>query len=152
MQRDQKMDKMTIELNLEAWKRVLLVLTGATVTLLATAIAEFPEDGRVTFLGWYAVWLVLQLAVTAPGIALSISKHWRAIALRDRLDTEFGFLFLAWTSVLAFVIRTMGIVTIESLGFVNCARFLLVLSGGALVTAYLLLKGRARAKLKDLFP
>jgi hypothetical protein len=81
-----------------------------------------------------------------------MSKKWRAIALRDRLDTEFGFLILAWAAALAFVIRTMGFATTEMPGFINCARFLLVVSGIALVTAYLLLKGRASAKLKDLFP
>jgi hypothetical protein len=146
------MEEMRIELNLEAWKRALLVLAGATVTLLATAIADFPEDRHLIYPGWFAIWLIIQLAVTPPGIALSMSNKWRAIALRDRLDTEFGFLILAWAAALAFVIRTMGFATTEMLGFINCARFLLVVSGIALVTAYLLLKGRASAKLKDLFP
>jgi len=91
-----------LQKQLEIWKRALLVGLGASVTLLATAIADIPDSPPPHFPGWFAVWFMLQLATTPAGFALLVGKSWRALALSDRLNTAFGYLGVAWITLLAF--------------------------------------------------
>jgi hypothetical protein len=81
---------------LEVWKHFMWVSVGASVTLLATAAAEIPNTRyEAYFPGWYAVWFILQVAITPAGLALLIGKTWRTLPLSYRLNTAFGFLAAA---------------------------------------------------------
>jgi len=97
------MDVEMLEKRMEFWKRCLLIAAGATLTLLATTIAEYKD--ATSFFGWYFIWLVIWLAVAPPGFYLLLSKKWRQLALPNRLNTAFGFLACAWLVLLSASIR-----------------------------------------------
>jgi len=103
------MDVEQLEKRLEFWKRGLLVAIGASVTLLATTLAESSRHVSFSFSdafwGWYLVWMVIWLAVAPPGFYLLMSRRWRKVSLSSRLNPAFGYLGCAWLVLLSAGIR-----------------------------------------------
>jgi uncharacterized membrane protein len=94
-----------LEKKLAKWKSVLLVIIGAGVTLLATAVADIPNHPYMYFPGWYAVWFILQLATFTPAVALLLGSEMRKLPFAERLNTIFGYLAVAWIVSIAFVLK-----------------------------------------------
>jgi len=135
------MDVEQLEKQLEFWKRGLLVALGASVTLLATTLAESSQDG---FWGWYFVWVIIWLAVAPPGFYLLMSKKWRKVSLSSRLNAAFGYLGCAWLVLLSAGIRR----------FLNSdpgCNTLIVITGIVLGGAYWYLR-KKKDKPEELFP
>jgi hypothetical protein len=86
---------------LELWKKVLLIETGAAATLLATAFSHNPYGPFTIMWGWLGIWLALEIISLVAGLGLLVLKEWNEIALSDRLNPSFGFLTLAWFGLLA---------------------------------------------------
>lgn len=116
------MDIDTLEKRLEIWKRILFINIGASITLLATGIAELPNISKPYFPGWYGVWFIVQLASLLPGFVLLWGKHWMQMPLRERLNTIFGYFVVAWITMLPIGIR-MGPNAPDSFNFLflGCA-------------------------------
>jgi hypothetical protein len=135
------MDVEQLEKQLEFWKRGLLVALGASVTLLATTLAESPQDG---FWGWYFVWVIIWLAVAPPGFYLLMSKKWRKVSLSSRLNAAFGYLGCAWLVLLSAGIR----------GFLSSnpgCNTLIVITAFVLGVAYWYLR-KKKDKPEEMFP
>ena len=135
------MDVEQLEKRLEFWKRGLLVALGASVTLLATTLAESSQDG---FWGWYIVWMVIWLAVAPPGFYLLMSRKWRRVSLSSRLNAAFGYLGCAWLVLLSAGIR----------GFLSSnpgCNTLIVITAFVLGGAYWYLR-KKKDKPEELFP
>ena len=148
------MSRELLETQLEKWKRILLVYTGAATTLLVIALVELPanvaaaaETDSASFVidGWYGVWFVLVLACLTPGILLLLGPSWRVVPLAERLGPGFGFMGTAWVAVLAFDFR---VAALDVPPLFHCA---VATFGVALVVAYLFLKRRLVVG-KELFP
>jgi hypothetical protein len=135
------MDVEQLEKRLEFWKRGLLIALGASVTLLATTLAESPWDG---FWGWYFVWLVIWLAVAPPGFYLLMSKKWRKVSLSSRLNAAFGYLGCAWM-----ILLSAGIKGFPS-GDPGC-NTLIVISAFVLGAAYWYIR-KKKDKPEEMFP
>jgi hypothetical protein len=112
---DETRSDQNLELQLEKWKKLLLVYSGAAGMLLATTMADLPQAeayfnhmGRVMTIGpWFGIWLVLFLGCLTPGIILITGRPWRNIALTRRQPVAFGFLACAWTALLALDLRIL---------------------------------------------
>jgi hypothetical protein len=95
----------SLKKGLETWKYFLFINIGASITLLATGLAELPNLSKSYFPGWYGVWFVVQLASLLPGFILLLGKHWIQIPLRDRLHTIFGYFVITLVNVLSIGLR-----------------------------------------------
>lgn len=113
------MDIDSLHQRFELWKRILFINIGASITLVATGIADLPNLSGPYFPGWYGVWFVIQLACLLPGFVLLWGKHWMQIPLRDRLNTILGYFAVTWVAALSAAIR-MG------LNLAELARFFLI--------------------------
>lgn len=155
------MDPDYLQHQLELWKRWLYVCIGASVTFLATTIADIPNfDSNATsfyhveasvggmgyFPGWFGVWLLLQVAITPLGFLLLFAKGWQGLPISTRLKTAYGFLLTAWVAFLAFGIRATGFDAPELLGY------LVFLLGIVLSVSYLWLKRAYLTPSEELFP
>jgi hypothetical protein len=152
------MNAINFEQQLNSWKKALLFLTGATLTLLATSIAEFPEDGGMILPGWFAVWLIIQLTVTPPGIGLLFSSYWRSVPRIERIGPAIGFLSLAWIAALSFAIRSIGALsavgfsTSDLLPVLVIGGFFLFATAAAITAAYYVLSRPLKLRSDNLFP
>lgn len=97
----------SLERQLEIWKRFLWAGSAASVALLLTAIVErrHPPD----FPGWYEISLILLIAITlSAGLGLLLAHSWRQLPIEQRLNTAFGYLGSAWTTLAAPVVRSVS--------------------------------------------
>jgi len=146
---------------LELWKRWLFICMGASVSLLATAIADIPNTGsqiaryyhpEVTtggvgyFPGWFGVWFILQTAVTIPGFLILFAKTWQMLPRSERLNTAFGFFLTAWVTFLALGVRLTLFDTTPGL------IYLITLLGAVLFASYFWLKRVYMSRSEELFP
>jgi hypothetical protein len=100
------MDVNVLEKRLEAWKRILFITFGASLTLFAQALLRYLEYQSLTFeTYWYAIWFVVQLAAFLPGFVLLWGKNWMQIPLRERLNTIFGYFAVAWFTLVPIGLR-----------------------------------------------
>lgn len=147
------MDIKYLYYQLEAWKRWLYICVGASVTLLATAIAETPNmDHKINlgigdYPGWYGVWMIFQIAITPAGFAILLGGSWRTLPLAERLNPGYGFLGAAWITFLAFGIRSADpSSSSEALGV------LILVFAGLLLGSYVWLKRSPVSPTEELFP
>ncbi len=118
------MDIRSLENRLEIWKRILLIILGATITLFLQAVLYYLEFGTFPLqTNWYALWFIVQLAAFLPGFVLLWGKHWIQIPLHQRLNTIFGYFAIVW-----FNLYPIGII-------VATKSFTIILLGGALTIA-----------------
>jgi hypothetical protein len=100
------MDITTLQQRLEAWKHILFIIIGASLTLFLQAILNYQETQSLIFqTSWYGVWVVVQLAAFLPGFVLLWGKHWMQIPLLERLTTIFGYFAVAWFTLLPVGLR-----------------------------------------------
>lgn len=95
-----------LEKQLALYKLIMVGCIGSGLTLLATALADFPNHFAVSYVGWYGVWLILLLATIAPALALLVGSEFRRLPFADRLNPVFGFLLAAWFVLLGFSVKT----------------------------------------------
>lgn len=142
-----------LELQLEKWKKLLFVNSGAAGMLLATSLAELPrweenfgQMGRTITIGpWFGIWLVLLLGCLTPGVFLLAGRSWRLLALTHRQPVAFGFLACGWAALLAFDLRTLPL---EPPGLFHG----IVLGLGILLGIVYLVLQRRNGKPEELFP
>ncbi len=141
-----------LEKQLAKWKNVLLLYTGAAVTLLVIALVELPAitiarsaDNALLIDGWYGVWLVLELGCIAPGFMLLLAPSWRKLPRSLRLNPGFGFLACAWVALLAFDLRVAGLDVPVAFHFVVAGL------GAILLATYLVFKRKIGVG-EELFP
>ncbi len=104
-----------LELQLEKWKKLLFVYSGAAGMLLVTSLAELPQweenyvrMGRILPIDlWFGIWFVLLLGCLTPGILMLVGRTWRLLALTRRQPVAFGFLACGWAALLAFDLRAL---------------------------------------------
>lgn len=140
----------TLEMQLEKWKKALLVYLGAGSTLLLVALIDLPaqmlQTGGAQFQGidgWYGLWFILLIACLAPGVLLLAAPRWRKSQLADRTPTGFGFLGVAWLAMLGFSLHGGALLPVVF-------HFLVFALGVILGGAYLLLRRRPRKE--EMFP
>jgi hypothetical protein len=130
-----------LQQQLARWQQLLLICTGASGVLLATALTD-TSYGSPSTAGWFAIWLILQLGVTPAGFMLVSSKGWQTLPMSTRLNTAFGYFTVAW-------------ITLAALGFRVGSTFLgllLFASGAALLVSYLWThRGRSNSP-EEMFP
>jgi hypothetical protein len=143
----------TLEYQLEKWKQLLLVFSGAGGVLLVAAIAELP----LTFAAYQAMGrvlsvdpinglsLVLFLACLPPGISLLAGRAWRALPLHRRQGPALGLLACAWAALAALDLRLLPLDLPAWL-------HLSVLGLGAVLAVAALALVRARHRAEELFP
>ena len=130
------------------WRRVLLVCVGASITLLATAIADIPNGRNPYFPGWYAVWFILQLAAVTPAIVLVLGSQLRKLPLADRLNTVFSYFAVAWIALVSFGLKLASTIA-SSLALLT---IFLCGTGVALGIVYLLLRRSCVKAPEAMFP
>ena len=74
---------------------------GASISLLATAIVDIPNQHDVYIPGWYAVWFIIQLATITPPVVLTLGSVWRNLPFHLRINTIFGYFVVGWITLLA---------------------------------------------------
>ena len=143
----------TLEKRLELWKRWLLVGTGASITLLVWAIVDLPNLGRAYAPGWFYVWPFFQIAITPAGLVLLIGKAWRELPLSQRLDTAFGYLGVAWLTLLAFGIKS-GSDTSVLQSVLGATLLTLIIGGSAMAIglSYWILSRNRLTAPEEMFP
>lgn len=139
------MDINSLEKRLEIWKRILLIEIGAAFTLLATGIADIPNNSSPYFPDWHDVWFVILMASLFPGFILLLGKHWKQIPIQERLNTIFGFFAITWVNFFAVGIRS-GPATSSEFNY-----FLLV-SAVAIAGGYGWLRRKILSSRGDIFP
>lgn len=137
-----------LEKQLENWKRLLLIISGASVTFLSTSIADIPNYSTPHFPGWFAIWLVLQLGSVPAGFLLLVGRSWRVLPLSDRLNTAFGYLSIAWVVLLALGVRFITMTPEAS----SSIAFLMISLGVLLGAVYLLLRRAGVNTPEEMFP
>lgn len=100
------MDTTVLEKRLEIWKRILFIVSGASLTLFMQAVLKYLEARILVFEAyWYSVWFIVLLASFLPGFVLLWGRHWMQIPLRERLNTIFGYFAVAWFTLLPIGLR-----------------------------------------------
>ena len=141
----------TLEVQLQKWRKILLVFLGAGATLFLTALIDFParmatlrEDGNTLIDGWLGIWFLLLIACLTPGILLLLAPRWRKSQLEQRAATGYGFLGVAWLLMAGFSLRMN--VMLPALGH------FIILTWGPLLAVILLLLRRAQPRKEEMFP
>ena len=98
-------DSEHLENRLERWKQALLVLAGASTTLLATAIADPSQHPNYQLWRWVLVWLLVEGAAVGAAVVLAGAVRWRSFGSLARQHVAFGFAACAWVSLLAFRLK-----------------------------------------------
>jgi hypothetical protein len=147
------MSKNDMDLLLYKMRSVMLILLGASGTLLITAMVELDisKPAEITFPGWFLPWLLIQLASTPLGIQLLVGKSWREMASQERINTAFGFLGAAWGSMLAVSIRSIDISTPDMMPLAKLGTLFIGLMGLFLLGFYIRRKSTTNKRLNDLF-
>jgi hypothetical protein len=100
------MDINKLEQRLEIWKRILFIITGASLSLFVQAVLTFLLSQSLLYdASWYGAWFIVQLASLLPGFVLLWGKHWVQIPLHERLNTIFGYFAIAWFTLLPVGVR-----------------------------------------------
>ncbi len=91
----------------EWWQAWFYVYVGATITLLALALTNNPNQGilRSNNWNWYLIWVVVHLGGAPLAIRLVFGQDWRQLGFTQRLDTIYGYLATEWVSFLALFIK-----------------------------------------------
>ncbi|MBI5567213.1 MAG: hypothetical protein HY870_20105 [Chloroflexi bacterium] len=131
-----------LEQQLERWKRVLGLFSGAGLMMAASTFGIV--EGYTFSIGWVMAWVVLQLGTAPVGLSLLLSKDWRCLPLTQRLTTAFGFLGTCWLGWLAIGFRLAG----ESLAVFG----FILLSGAILAAVYGLLRRAHTTSPEEIFP
>lgn len=142
-----------LELQLEKWKKLLLVYSGAAGMLLVTSLAELPQwgknsdrMGRILPIDlWLGIWFVLLLGCLMPGVLMLAGRSWRLLALTRRQPVAFGFLACGWAALVAFDLRTLPLEPPDLFHGV-------VLGLGILLGIVYLVLQRRNGKPEELFP
>jgi hypothetical protein len=141
----------TLEQQLEKWKKALLVYLGAGTMLFLVALVDLPwrvdmlkKDSSMVVDGWLGLWFILLIASLTPGILLLAMPRWRKSGLEQRVLTGFGFLGVAWLTMLGFSMYVN--VLLPAAG-----HFIIAASGPLLATIFLLLR-RSKPRKEEIFP
>ena len=141
----------TLEVQLQKWRKILLVFLGAGATLFLMALVDFParmatlrQDGNTLVDGWLGIWFLLLIACLTPGILLLASPRWRKSQLEQRAATGYGFLGVAWLLMAGFSLRMN--VMLPALGH------FIFLTWGPLLAVILLLLRRTPQRKEEMFP
>lgn len=141
----------TLEVQLQKWRKILLVFLGAGATLFLMALVDFParmatlrQDGNTLVDGWLGIWFLLLIACLTPGILLLASPRWRKSQLEQRAATGYGFLGVAWLLMAGFSLRMN--VLLPAIGH------FIFLTWGPLLAVILLLLRRTPQRKEEMFP
>ena len=141
----------TLEVQLQKWRKILLVFLGAGATLFLMALVDFParmatlrQDGNTLVDGWLGIWFLLLIACLTPGILLLASPRWRKSQLEQRAATGYGFLGVAWLLMAGFSLRMN--VLLPAIGH------FIFLTWGPLLAVILLLLRRTPQRKEKMFP
>ncbi len=141
----------TLEVQLEKWKKALLIFLGAGSALFLMALVDFParmatlrQDGNPLVDGGFGIWFLLLIACLIPGILLLASPRWRKSQLEQRAATGYGFLGVAWLLMAGFSLRMN--VLLPAIGH------FIFLTWGPLLAVILLLLRRTPQRKEEMFP
>ena len=105
-----------LEKQLISWQKLLLVHVGSSVTLLATAIADIPNQSDTYFPGWHALWFILQLATIIPAAVLVLGIRWRKLPFHLRVNKIFGYLGIGWITLVAMGVKLASSISAPLVG------------------------------------
>ena len=107
------MPNITIEKHMALLNGIFFTLAGAAATLILVVITEIPiystfveQYKYIPVDGWFGIWFILEIASLSLGLAMLLLTRWRAIPLKNRFHTMFGYFTVAWVLLLAFDLRT----------------------------------------------
>jgi hypothetical protein len=139
----------TLEVQLQKWRKILLVFLGAGATLFLMAVVDFParmatlrQDGNTLVDGWFGIWFLLLIASLTPAILL-LMPRWRKSQLEQRAATGYGFLGVAWLLMAGFSLRMN--VLLPAIGH------FIFLTWGPLLAVILLLLRRTPQRKEEMF-
>ncbi|NMB67162.1 MAG: hypothetical protein GYA20_00175 [Chloroflexi bacterium] len=139
----------TLEVQLQKWRKILLVFLGAGATLFLMALVDFParmatlrQDGNTLVDGWFGIWFLLLIASLTPAILL-LMPRWRKSQLEQRAATGYGFLGVAWLLMAGFSLRMN--VLLPAIGH------FIFLTWGPLLAVILLLLRRTPQRKEEMF-
>ena len=119
------------------------------LTLLAIALVELPtllylyqQQGIISMDGWIGLWAVLEIFGLSIGLILLVSRYWRQLALKERINPIFGFFLGSWIGMVAFLFH---IPTKTSVSFLTAGL------GIAMLVAFLVVR-RGFGKPEEIFP
>ena len=138
-------DSEQLEFRLERRKQALLVLAGASVTLLATAIADPIQHPTYRLWRWVFVWLLVEVPAISAAVALAGSRRWRSFGSLARQHVAFGFAACAWSSLLAFRLKLSYMPATE-------ITIAVILLGIALCSGYIWFRRIRLSTPEEMFP
>ena len=98
-------DSEHMEHRLERREKALLVLAGASVALLTTAIVDPSQPPNYRLWWWVLIWLLVAGPAIAAAVALAGSVRWQSFGSLARQHVAFEFATCARASPLAFHLR-----------------------------------------------
>ena len=126
------MSNFTIEKQMALLNGVFYTLAGAAVTLILVVITEIPiystfveQFKYIPVDGWFGIWFILEIISLSLGLAMLLLTRWRAIPLKNRFHTMFGFFTIAWVLLLAFDLRT-SVLNFSALHYLTLALVLVL--------------------------
>ena len=126
------MPNITIEKQMALLNGIFYTLAGAAITLILVVITEIPiystfveQNKYIPADGWFGIWFILEITSLSLGLAMLLLTRWRAIPLKNRFHTMFGYFTIAWVLLLAFDLRT-SVLNFSALHYVTLALVLVL--------------------------
>jgi hypothetical protein len=126
------MSNFTLEKQMAILKGIFYTLAGSAVTLILVVIIEIPiystfvdQFKYIPVDGWFGIWFILEIISLSLGLAMLLMTRWRAIPLKNRFHTMFGYFTIAWVLLLAFDLRT-SVLNFSALHYLTLALVLVL--------------------------
>jgi hypothetical protein len=126
------MSNFTLEKQMALLSGICYTLAGAAFTLILVVITEIPiysgfvqQFKFIPIDGWYGIWFILEIVSLSLGLGLLLLTRWRAVPLKNRFHTMFGYFTIAWVLLLAFDLRT-SVLNFSALHYVTLALVLVL--------------------------
>jgi hypothetical protein len=145
-----------LESKLEFWKHWLFMFVGASLTMMALALTNPPNEGilRSGHWNWYVIWAIVQIAGLPLGLVFLFSRDGRRLPFRERLNAAGGYLIVEWVLFGAFFVKIQsdesGNVFVGLAGLLLMAGF--VAAGLALVVTWAWLARAHSQSPEEIFP
>ncbi|MDR3578234.1 MAG: hypothetical protein P4L50_30600 [Anaerolineaceae bacterium] len=126
------MPNSTIEKQMSLLNGIFYTLAGAAITMILVVITEIPiyasfvdQFKYIPVDGWFGIWFILEVISLSLGLAMLFLTRWRAIPMKNRFHTMFGYFTIAWVLLLAFDLRT-SVLNFSALHYVTLALVLVL--------------------------
>jgi hypothetical protein len=141
-----------MELRLARWKTGVWAALGASAAMVLASASDGILAGRSPdpdqYSAWLLTWFLVQCAVVAPAVRLTLSRKWRRLPIELRLNPVFGSLAAAWLTLVSFGLRVVRTITIDP----GNVYFFILLVGAVVGWAYFRVRTKILASPESMFP